>query len=541
MENTPLVQDIAASTPPTSSQQPATPPTHTRSLRGLFFAGIGMLIGVAALGGVAYAYVEKLGPFSHPPYTQDTLLSGILGSFNKIHSSSFAFSGAVTVGPRDADAVPFDTLIHEDPVFLAQYKNDVQRSTDLENILYELTYRAHTKSQYPASYPTTRTEYIGGKSTLVSAKDPKTGTAYTYHTTDSAKNFELTAVFETQKAVDALQKRVGSKESGTHVVGTTVTFTKDSSPYFYLPSKPERPFLAELADSLKTLPAEFNAMVSVGVTADWTKENSDFQSNISGTGDFGDLSFKVDADILKKDTLYYLRINNIPSVFGAALSSLKGQWIAIDPTQAIKLSHDDPSFLAHKVPEESDSYRKSQERLLAVLKKAIELGDKEHVFMLKNSPQSERVGGKILYRYDLSINKDAFLPFYTKLMNEVNADPQLKELGFSTDQALINYLNGPEFSETFDYYNKNTTLTVWADAQGYIEKVQYTVRVVPPQSAVALKDKQVNLVFTLESDNINKPVVVEKPSNSTSLDEIIKAYGGAAASLWKEGLQRAKR
>jgi hypothetical protein len=95
---------------------------------------------------------------------------------------------------------------------------------------------------------------------------------------------------------------------------------------------------------------------------------------------------------------------------------------------------------------------------------------------------------------------------------------------FVAEQGTLDYLQSPEFDEVFDYLDQNTSVAVWVDRNGFPAAVQYTLRVVPPDTALQLKDKQVNFIFKLAFSGINEPVIIETPSDSKPVQQVISEY-----------------
>src|SRR6185369_4316795 len=170
-----------------------------------------------------------------------------------------------------------------------------------------------------------------------------------------------------------------------------------------VPQEPPKPFLVQLGESLRFLPADVKGSLSVGATTDWSKaDSSDWKFNVDVTADFGDLAFKVNADALKKDTTYYFKVNNIPSLLGQALASIKGQWIKIDPTAASSSSsHSYNEYLSivSELPKAEKSYKENREQLTEFLKKAVADADEVHLVSFKDAPYSDTVDGRQLYRF----------------------------------------------------------------------------------------------------------------------------------------------
>lgn len=98
-------------TPPAA---PAEAPRGGRGSRVLFLVlALLVLIG----GGVAYAYIEKLGPFYNPPFDSTNLAVGALES--ELAAKSYKYEGSLVVeaAPRDSDLEPLDLNLGEEYSF----------------------------------------------------------------------------------------------------------------------------------------------------------------------------------------------------------------------------------------------------------------------------------------------------------------------------------------------------------------------------------------------------------------------------------------
>ncbi|HAO65041.1 TPA: hypothetical protein DCQ44_03625, partial [Candidatus Taylorbacteria bacterium] len=214
-----------------------------------------------------------------------------------------------------------------------------------------------------------------------------------------------------------------------------------------------------------------------------------------------------------------------PSIVGS-YASLKGKWIKISAepsTSTDKIAgYNQFDYVSQELQSAEKTYKEQRQNLVTFLKKAAEIGDQLQVIEFKNPPRQETVDGRSLTRYDIQFRKDAILPFYQKLSAELKKDPTFsKSYDPLADQGAIDYLQSKEFSQVFDYMNQNTQLIFWTDDQGYPAIVEEILRVVPPDTATQLKDKQVNVEIKLSLNDINKPVIVLVPENATPISEIM--------------------
>ncbi|MDP3772015.1 MAG: hypothetical protein Q8Q94_01400 [bacterium] len=510
-------------------------PTPAQIVRPRWMGVIAVsLIGLLVLAGGVYAYIMNIGSFNRPPYTEANLVSGILKSISRIDTSSYSLSASFAVGKRDAGAVPFTTHITVDEKLLKHYQNDAKRAQDIGSLLSSLS--TH-KAPYPASlqaiiddnnksrcsYQTgvNRTRCLSASSSFYGNQiDPVTGQSYTYARTEGGKNFTLTVLFETDNAITTLKRSYKFSATTTPIDGLRVTFTKDSPSYFYLPQEPPKPTIVQLGEAMSFIPAEMSGSMSVSAQTDWRKTDADWKFTVDAHGDFSDLSYKFNADALKKDGIYYFKINNIPGLFlFGYLGTIKGQWIKVDPKTASS-SQVTPIIGLSQLPEAEKSYKENRKQLTDLLQKTVTIAEEEHLLAFKSSPSSERIDGRSLYRYDLKINKKAITPFYRRLQQEMKTMNLSRDYAALIDKGYIAYLESPEFNELFDYNDKNTSLSLWVDAQGFPAIASYTLRVIPPDTAQQLKDKQVNIVFKLALSDINKPVDIKVPTPTKTIQEL---------------------
>jgi hypothetical protein len=538
-------------TPNQVTTQPAAVSTTGGSNKALVSIIILIIILLLAGGGLVYAYIQKIGPFSSSGYNESNLFSGILEKISQINSATYSASGSLSVIPRDKDAVPFVIKESSDALKLKQqYDNDFERLKNASSIIDFLSRKTNYSPFFSAdeevisklSYPATLKSLTsltfdyemsnGGsrsKGFTDSIVDPVTKKEYEYKTTDGGKNFILNVDFETNHAIDAIKDSYKYKAVDTIIVGKKVSFTRDSSSYMPMSIEAPKPFIVGLSESLENLPADVKVSADISVSSELKKEGmADWLFNVNAQGDLGDLSYKVNADALKKGNNYYFRINNIPSLFlFGDLSSIKGKWVNFASNAASSTSdngYSSLSYLKDGIPELEKSYKENNKKAISFIKEMVEIADDLKVVSFKNTPKTEKVDGRDLIRYELSLKKDSILPFYQKVQEEINKNPDFSEYKNIVDQGLLDYLQSQEFEDVFSYIDKNNTFILWTDTEGFPAMTQNTMRVVPPDTAIQLKDKQINIVTKIVISNINKPLDIKAPVDSVPLQEIIDDY-----------------
>ncbi|MBP6883961.1 MAG: hypothetical protein KBC06_01875 [Candidatus Pacebacteria bacterium] len=525
--NTPPIVANSLGSPIFPPKSPISTPvyTPTHSFNKKFPIIFGLILVLFLIGGGAYAFFAKIGPFSSSPYKESNFFSSLLEKASKINSSSYASSISVEAVPRDQGAVPFDAVLSSQVELNAKYKNDVKRLSDISNILNSIRY----SSQFPQTISNvfSKGNFYGD----ISIKDPVTGATYKYQLTEGGKNFTLSTTLETKEAISQIQNSFGFSSipsngatySYPKIENQTVTYTKDTYGS-YISNEPPKPFFLQLQDYTKMAPADFSLSASAGATADWNTSNWKF--NMDANGDFGDLAYKINIDLLHKDAGYYLRINNIPSFFLGAVPLAKGDWVKLPVKSADDKStpayYSDPvSSIADGLPNLEASYKKNKDEFIKFLTTAAQIADQNKLVHFDGSPKSEKVDGRNLYRYNLIINKDGIVPFFKTLIEETKDNDFKSSLPWLTDQSMLDYLQSSDFDQVFDYYNANTQMQIWVDGAGYPAILQYTFRIVPPADVLQLKDKQVNLIFKLVFNDINKVVDIQAPENAKNLEEVI--------------------
>ncbi|MEY4731583.1 MAG: hypothetical protein RL681_529 [Candidatus Parcubacteria bacterium] len=502
-------------------------------------------IAVIAVAGVAFAgytYVQRSGGlFAHPPYTEDDFLSGLFKKNSQINTASYTLSATFDTSARDADAKPFTVQPSNEGKLREQYQNDAQRGQDASTLL-EILIGNHVNlpyPPYPASLEKLQADVTAKErgsysyyTNRISITDPVTKRGYTYAVTESGKNFALKVTFEAPGSIQYIRRSYGYSATSTPISGQVVTFTRASQMYLYLPSEPPKPFLVQLGEGLRMLTPDMKATLGVGAATDFSQSSSsDWKFNLNAKGDFGDLSYAVDADAMKANGIYYFRINKIPSIIAGSLAALKGQWISVDPNAPTSTSASSPygymysplSYLQTELPDAEKSYKENRAQTADLVQKMMAFADEEHLVIFKDDPKKEDVDGRPLYRYNLKISKTAILPFYKKLVAEAGKNKNFDALSeLANDPGLVEYLESKEFDDVFDYYDRNVNLVVWIDQDGFIGAVQYSLRIVPPDTATQLAGKQANLVFKATLSDVNKPLAIDAPPDATPIKKIIE-------------------
>ncbi len=502
---------------------------------------VGVVLLLFVLVGAVVSFYYAKGTFNFlkvESYTEENFLSNIFSKSAGIKSAKYSISGRLKVVDREKGAEPY-VVSAENPDLEIRYQNDFLRTQDIEKLLriigydYDAYYSGNTKKDviFPASldvavnnYKKKFTYYNNEKYNLT---DPVTNKKYSYKTTENGKNFELRVTFETNEVIKQIKKN--NYYASTTFEGNTLILNKKNTSFPYVYAKPPRPLIAELGESMRMISPDINALFSLSAETDFSdKDNSKWLFNINAEGSFGDLSYKVNADAQKNNKIYYFRINNMPALFGT-YASLKGQWIKIDTSKKVSTSSKDYYYnpfysLTNELPESEKKYQEQREKFFNFFKTVIRLADESNLVAFKGSPVDDEVDGRKLKKYIIETKKESIIIFYEKISQEINNNKDLQNYRYILDESTLSYLKSEEYSKLYDYLNKNITITLWIDEYGFPAIVEEKMRIVPPDTATQLEDKQIELIFRLELSNINQGIKVSAPKDAKDIDDVSKEY-----------------
>lgn len=476
-----------------------------------------IIFGLLFAGSVfAYLFIAGAGPFAKAPYTQSNLLSGIFESFGRIESLSYQVGFNMAVLPRDKDAMPFKLDSPpggEDRVPL--YQRDQDRFRDIGKIDVGLRAYFNNAREYPASLAT-----LSFKSA-----DPS-GSLYGYQSVSGGADFKLTVTFETPEAIETVR---GSLPNAL-ISDKTATFSsKNISSYFSFSGKPKQPILIGFFSDADTytnyMPSNFKGAFSFAGTGERSSQVADSRFRLTGEAVFGDSTFALDAEIMKKSSDLFARLNKVPSILSSFVdfSKVLGQWVKITPQDIASWGYD--SHFGMPLSRSQDDLAKTRARFAEQTKLFVKIASEENALVIKGDPVKEKVGNETAFRYDLTLDRAHVVSFYKRLVSEF-------EINYATDSPMkadretLDYLDSPAFGQVFEYLNRNHTLTLWVDGDGFPVKFVYAIRLVPGESATRMKDNQINLSASFSLTDINKPVSIDPPATSLPYEEAVLSVSG---------------
>jgi hypothetical protein len=457
---------------------------------------------ILAICGSVYAYLAQIGPFAHAPYHAESLATDIFAGARKINSAGYTVSFNMVSEPRASDAVPFELAVPQDQSKIQAYNRDQDKARTIQDQLSKLSTYYYTNKQYPSSI------------------DQKP--SYTYSATNLYKDFSLTATFETSEAVDAITKYSDAKT--TIVLDKKITFTKGSSAYFSLPatmSQPGLSYLSGLQSYIGYIPLNFKLDTSLaGASVKTGATTADGMLHAIMNVDMSDTTIAADVEFRKIADNFYVIINKFPTFF-YDISALKQKWIKITPDDIAAYGS---NYFGSGSQKPGDEITALKQHVLDALTILLSVADKNHALISTSDPVKETVHGVTTYRYDLEFNKSTLPQFYTELTAEL-AKKFADKTPLKFNKSTLDYLSSAEFSQAFDYFRKNTTMTLWADREGVPIQFRYGVRMVPSADAKN-SSKQIRATVTLLLDKINQTIAIDTPTGTMSVEDATIAMTG---------------
>jgi hypothetical protein len=130
----------------------------------------------------------------------------------------------------------------------------------------------------------------------------------------------------------------------------------------------------------------------------------------------------------------------------------------------------------------------------------------------------------MLEAYELTTQSDVIASFYKSITTKLATYGDDSLLPY--DEGTYEYLTSEEFKNSLEYVKENTRFTLWFNDFGYPVKAELSVRHIPSSQARALKESQIELVFTWTFRDINKKINIGAPDNAISFDELMMELSG---------------
>jgi hypothetical protein len=262
------------------------------------------------------------------------------------------------------------------------------------------------------------------------------------------------------------------------------------------------------------VPADLNITVKAGGA---TQIKNDSQATLDARFGFGadiqlsDFTINADLEFLKKGEVVYGIIRKFPGILFFDPTPLKNKWVQM-PLNEIGSALPFASVDVEKTREKQDIFLKQLVRMYA---HAQETG--VMTFIPGQNPDAAMPDSIKYYTATYAREK---LPDYYKTLSQELTTQYGSDTLMVFDQKTLDYLNGNSFTEQFNYAKENAVFAMWLDTKtGLPAQFTYTLRVIPPDSVVKLKDIQYKLTATLKLTDINKPAAIDAPAEFITLDD----------------------
>ncbi len=463
----------------------------------------------------------------------------MLGSLTNVKSAHYNVNASFSSEPRDADAKPLAVLVPAIAQKKEALKRDQQRLSGLEDIVAALKYEKKKNKVYPLILSSLYSDKPGA------ILDPTTHQQYGYRQEKNGNDFTLDIELETDAAArayfESLENQVKYSDKinplkeanklieihDTTLVGYAYVNFSDVSPL---------PLGFDYDSMYQYLPAEIKAVVAVGGQneSDLTKSN-DLTFNANGKLELGGTSFAAGLDVVKKADTFFVRLNEAPSFGFFDLAALKGKWIKAVPEDAYGTILG--GIFYHSGDQTID---KQSARLLKQYQLVFQLLKEENLIQVKQEFPQIKEGKEKLYHYAITLDRSKLADFYQRLTQETK-----KEFGddaiFTFNEETLTYLQGKDFAQIYDALEKNITLELWIDSKTFQpRRIAYSLRLVPPDSILKLKEKQHRFTLNVGLANVNQPLVVDVPPTTISVDEARMLLTGESLESIKYGRQVAR-
>ena len=488
-----------------------------------------LVIAVLLIGGGTLAYVAGWLPFGKQ--SPEQVISRMLDRIQDIKLAEHTISAGFKSKPREAGAVAWDVAVPEFGEQKQAIKRDNERLEDLRTLQQVLENYFKENKNYPVSLnDLPEQKFYLGKFRI----DPATSQQYGYRQEEAGNNYVLHVTLETKIAIDKyLEKYRDDHEYDTTIRdGKTIEAVKQTKRVYLSVSFSDvspYPIYLDFSDYYQYLPVEVDAVINLTVQHDLEQaEAADVALKGDSKVSLGGTTFEGAAELRKIADDFFARIEQAPSFGFFDLAALKQKWIHIPLNELTSFF----GYADKQTVEEKSSSLIKQYKLLLDL-----VAEKEMIVAEAELPMEE-VNGDKSYHYQVKLNRAKLPEFYRDLttkMEEQFGDDAIIEFKTNT----LSYLESQEFEAFYNALDKNVVLDLWIDTKNYWpRRLTYTMQLIPPAEIEKQKDIQYELSLAMTLDKINEQIIIEKPTETISLDEALVLLTGESLAQVKLGRQK---
>lgn len=499
---------------------------------------IAIVVAILVLGSVGYFFA---GDLVKKKFVRADSIDGFILAFaegiQKLDKFTYEVEVSVSQEPRNGKISPINLSEPEySKETLDAVERDIEKTAELSTIRYALDDHYSKNKRYPSSL-----------TALDFYREVDTG-AYSYSSSDNGSTAHLSIALEAPETV-AYFSRQRMYEDETAEGGVTVeadfdrsvvtfVFSKGGYGYVYPPYSVESVLsksaivqgLESLGLMVRFLPERFKGDMVFSGALGVTEKVPNSENALSANIDWGDMTFKVGAEAILKDEIFYGRINNFPSFPFLNIDAIRGKWIKVTEKDLEKNYMLEGFFDSSPLsPKKNEDSTEDIEKGLKILREAI---TKHKPLMLKEAPVKEKLGDdRSVIKYNLGLDGKQLADFYEYLYEEIasNFYEGDKAEAFRVQaQGEMRYLRSSAFLDVITYLNKNAEFVVWLDEKnGYpVQHLQKITFVADPDTSEDFffgsgGSLNSQLVFSTRTtlSNINKSVNIQAPKDAISIDD----------------------
>ncbi|MDO8512731.1 MAG: hypothetical protein Q7S57_05650 [bacterium] len=267
---------------------------------------------------------------------------------------------------------------------------------------------------------------------------------------------------------------------------------------------------------LQNLPSEIDANLRFSGLAKQGIAGSDALLNIDGSLKLSGMSFSAGLGLIKKGDIVYGKVKEVPTLGFFDLAVLRDKWVKLEKADLSKLGFKDA---------DQQLQQENMAKYLVLAKTYLQILKEEKVFSVVKELPKTKDKNDTYYHYAVNINSDKIAVIYERLNAEIK-----KQFGGKGDYIsadLIAYLRGSEYAKINKISQQNTQIEIWIDTKNFWpHKFTSNSVFVPPDNIQKLKDKQYLAQVTFDLFDVNKPIVVDAPTEFISLDDAQKLVTG---------------
>lgn len=493
-----------------------------RNRKGPVFAVITALLVVLLGGGGAAAYFAGWLPFLSFTLEPDEVLDRMFEVVPDIKSAYYDVGVRINTESRDPGARPIEVQVPAVRIKQEQLKADQQKLNDISRLLPAIK-RYKDKGGEGIYYPRTLLDVTDDRD-KERISGLLAGGEYLYKQVNKGYSFEFIVRFDTDEAATAYRD---AWEGKTEVTRTIVLNEQSKNVYVRLSPRDASPFpvMGMSYEGLyQFIPVDFDLDFSVGGIGEvgaGTRSNGELK--LAGRLKMGGASFEGDVELRKIGEVYYGLVNEFPSFGFFDLAALKGKWVQILPEDDLVRAYR-PSLSEVEV-KEATAIRQYQ----IIFKLAQEM---DVIKVVEEHPRVKE-GKRKDYHYEIEIDGERLPAFYRRLVETSKAELGDKGI-IKYREATASYLESDDFKQVYEALRENTKLELWVDSKSfYPTKIKYSARLVPPDSIVKFKEKQIMASLSLALSNINQAVSIVEPAEHISVDEAQVLLTGMSADQVK--------